>query len=241
MSGGGRVIGRGLATAVLALALAGCGTDAGTVGLTPTSTGPTSTTAVPTTAVPTTAVPTTAVPTTAVPTTGSTPPDPTPVTLDLPGDPMIEFAVTVDEEIDLDRDELARFVAETLTDPRSWSGRGVGFRLVEDGGLFTIIVAAPDRVDELCAPLRTVGQYSCARNGWIAFNSLRWFGATEEWPADLDTYRRYLVNHEVGHYVQGPAHDSCPGPGLPAPIMMQQTKGLDGCEPNGWVDPTAAE
>jgi hypothetical protein len=117
----------------------------------------------------------------------------------------------------------------------------VGFRLVEDGGLFTIIVASPDRVDELCAPLRTVGRYSCARNGWIAFNSLRWFGATDDWPADLDTYRRYLVNHEVGHYVRGPDHDACPGPGMAAPIMMQQTKGLDGCEPNGWVDPEASE
>ncbi len=150
---------------------------------------------------------------------------------------MIEFSIEVGEEIDLDRDDLARFVIETLRDERSWTGRGVGFELVDEGGLFTLIVASPDTVDGLCWPLQTNGRYSCARNGWIAFNSDRWFGATDDWPGDLETYRHYLVNHEVGHYITGPSHSSCPGSGQPAPIMMQQTKGLHGCLPNGWVDP----
>lgn len=152
---------------------------------------------------------------------------------------MIEFRIEADPALAdrLTREDLVSFVVDTLSDSRSWSGRGVGFRLVDEGGLFTMTVASPERVDQLCAPLRTVGRYSCARNGWIAFNSDRWFGATETWPADLETYRRYLVNHEVGHYVRGPSHDQCPGEGMLAPVMMQQTKGLKGCIPNGWVDP----
>ena len=109
--------------------------------------------------------------------------------------------------------------------------------MVDSGGLFTITVASPERVDSLCWPLRTVSRYSCARNGWIAFNRDRWLGATEDWPSDLETYRRYLVNHEVGHYVAGPSHPGCPEPGSLAPVMMQQTKGLNGCQANGWVDP----
>jgi len=160
-------------------------------------------------------------------------------TLDIEGSPMIEFRIEVDPALSdrLSRAELVSFVIETLSDSRSWTGRGVGFRLVDEGGQFTMTVASPERVDQLCAPLRTVGRYSCARNGWIAFNSDRWFGATETWPGDLVTYRRYLVNHEIGHYIMGPSHSLCPGEGLPAPVMMQQTKGLHGCEPNGWVDP----
>ncbi|GJM37337.1 MAG: hypothetical protein DHS20C19_07040 [Acidimicrobiales bacterium] len=149
---------------------------------------------------------------------------------------MVRFSVEVGEGVDdLTRDELARFVVDTLGDGRSWIGRGAGFELVDEGGEFTIIVALPDDVDRMCAPLQTNGRFSCARNGWIAINSLRWFGATDDWPGDLETYRRYLVNHEVGHYIVGAGHDACPGAGQPAPIMMQQTKGLDGCVPNGWV------
>ena len=152
---------------------------------------------------------------------------------------MIEFSIEVDDDLvdQLDRGELVAFVIETLSDERSWIGRGAGFRLVDEGGLFTMIVATPDRTDQLCHPLQTNGRFSCARNGWIAFNSDRWFEATDSWPADIETYRRYLINHEIGHYILGPGHPGCPAAGEPAPIMMQQTKGLGGCEANGWVDP----
>jgi len=196
----------------------------------PSTTLPT-TTQLPTTLPPTTLPPTTLPPTTP-PTTTAPPPE-----FFHEGSPMIRFSVEVGDGVDLERDELARFVVDTLGDGRSWIRRGAGFELVDEGGDVTIIVALPDRVDELCAPLQTNGRFSCARNGWIAFNSLRWFGATDDWPADLETYRRYLVNHEVGHYIVGPGHESCPGAGELAPVMMQQTKGLDGCVANGWVDP----
>ena len=185
--------------------------------------------------------PTTPTATTAATTTAPTPPQTTavagPPALMVDGSPMIRFSVEVGEGVDLTRDELAGFVVETLDDPRSWIGRGAGFELLDDGGDFTMIVALPDDVDRMCAPLQTAGRFSCARNGWIAFNSLRWFGATDDWPSDIETYRRYLVNHEVGHYIIGPNHEGCPGTGEIAPIMMQQTKGLDGCVANGWVDP----
>ncbi len=137
-------------------------------------------------------------------------------------------------------EELAAFVDTVLADERSWIGDGItGFRRVgpDEPVDFTLVVATPDTVDRLCAPLQTAGQYSCGANGWIALNLHRWMTATPEWPASLEVYRRYLVNHEVGHYILGGNHDSCPEPGALAPIMMQQTIDLDGCRPNGWVYP----
>ncbi len=218
-----------LAATVLAVVLVGsaCGDDTPD---TPDASATTTTTTAPASSSTTTTA-------TTITTTTTTTTSPSPLTLDIEGSPMIEFSVAVGEGVDLERDELVAFVVETLTDERSWIGRGAGFRLVEEGGLFTLIVASPDQVDQMCLPLQTIGLYSCARNGWVALNSDRWFGATDDWPADLETYQRYLVNHEIGHYILGPNHPGCPGPGLPAPIMQPQTKGLDGCEPNGWVDP----
>jgi hypothetical protein len=153
------------------------------------------------------------------------------------GPPFVEYSVAAEEGAGIDPDELAAFVDGTLADPRSWIGTGAsGFRRLPSGGRFTVVVATPATVDRLCAPLQTAGRYSCGRNGYVALNLDRWLGATESWTASLEEYRRYLVNHEIGHYL-GKQHTGCPGPGLPAPVMMQQSKGLDGCLPNGWPRP----
>ena len=47
-----------------------------------------------------------------------------------------------------------------------------------------------------------------------------------------------VVNHETGHWL-GHGHRVLPATARPAPVMQQQSKGLDGCRPNPW--PTAAE
>jgi hypothetical protein len=39
---------------------------------------------------------------------------------------------------------------------------------------------------------------------------------------DLDGYRTYAVNHEVGHAL-GMRHEPCSAAGAPAPVMMQQS------------------
>ncbi len=219
------------------VAASGCGSTSDDVAVPVTTEAATAPTTV--TEAPATTVPATSTTTTSTTASASTTTTTLPSTLDIDGSPLIEFSVEVDDALtdQFSQAELVAFVVETLSDERSWIGRGAGFRLVDDGGLFTIIVATPTRTDQLCWPLQTNGRFSCARNGWVAINSDRWLGATNSWPADLETYRRYVINHEIGHYILGAGHATCPDVGRRAPVMMQQTKGLGGCIANGWVDP----
>ncbi len=219
------------------VAASGCGSTSDDVAVPVTTEAATAPTTV--TEAPATTVPATSTTTTSTTASASTTTTTLPSTLDIDGSPLIEFSVEVDDALtdQFSQAELVAFVVETLSDERSWIGRGAGFRLVDDGGLFTIIVATPTRTDQLCWPLQTNGRFSCARNGWVAINSDRWLGATNSWPADLETYRRYVINHEIGHYILGAGHATCPDVGRRAPVMMQQTKGLGGCIANGWGDP----
>lgn len=146
------------------------------------------------------------------------------------------YSVGVEAGLGYDVAALAAFVDGVLADPRSWSGQGQGFYRVPRGGI-KIVLATPETVDWACAPLDTEGEVSCARNGYIAINLLRWEHAVPHWDAGLEEYRRYVINHEMGHYL-GQRHDNtCAAPGAPAPVMMQQTYDLHGCAGNAWPSP----
>ena len=130
--------------------------------------------------------------------------------------------------------DAADVIADVLTDPRGWSRAGFAFVRVEEAP-YRIVVADGDEVDRLCAPYDTGGTYSCQNGPVVALNADRWREATPQWPADLDGYRTMLVNHEVGHllHLHHPL-PQCPGPGLPAPVMAQQSTSLGDCLPNPW-------
>lgn len=62
-------------------------------------------------------------------------------------------------------------------------------------------------------------------------NSMRWTRGSSKSGQSLESYRQYMVSHEMGH-ILGHEHAHCPGKDSPAPIMLQQTLGLKGCAPN---------
>ncbi len=125
-------------------------------------------------------------------------------------------------------DDFAATVDEVLADGDGWAAAGRTFAVVEHDADIDVVLARPKTVDELCAPLRTGGSFSCGRKGRAVINVRRWKGGATTFGKDLASYRAYVVNHEVGHLL-GFDHAACPGRGRRAPIMLQQTKSLAGC------------
>jgi hypothetical protein len=168
---------------------------------------------------------------------------------------------TVEVEDGVDVPSFATDVDTILGDPRGWIGLGqVSFRRVDTAPDFRIRLTSPgtSRRPDLCG-FTIPYDSSChlARGHRIVISLARWIRGAHSYDGDLASYRRYAINHEVGHAL-GFGHAGCPRSGAPAPVMMQQTFGLsntyladlnriepgaatkvraDGavCRPNPWV------
>jgi hypothetical protein len=151
---------------------------------------------------------------------------------------IVRYLVEVEDGLPFDGHEFADEVHRILNHERGWGQAGRTRFVRVDGGdvAFRVSLSSPDLTDEMCAPLRTFGQVSCYANGRAVINALRWGAGAETYEGDVASYREYLISHEVGHGL-GHGHVNCPEPGALAPVMVQQTKSLQGCRPNPWPYP----
>ncbi|WP_338750257.1 DUF3152 domain-containing protein [Janibacter alittae] len=149
---------------------------------------------------------------------------------------LMTYEVEVEKGSGVSARVFAGAIDGTLRNPRGWTAGGHWrFQRVSAGQSdLTIRLATPKSVDAQCAAagLNTHGYTSCRTGRYILINLDRWYLGVPQ-IRDLDLYRNYLINHEVGHAL-GKGHQSCPGKGETAPVMLQQTLGLDGCVANAW-------
>lgn len=184
--------------------------------------------------------PTGAAPPTAPPTTGSTGifvPDATGPGPVVGQGTLRTYRVEVEQGAGIPVEEFTVEVDRILSDPRGWTTAD-GLSLQRNPGQADMVItlATPGTVDFLCYPLDTDGDVSCAKADRAVINVLRWTEGAELSGLDLARYREYLISHEVGH-VLGHHHEPCPGPGVLAPVMLQQTLGIAPCVPNPWPAP----
>ena len=129
---------------------------------------------------------------------------------------------------------FAQAVEATLGDPRSWGNGGrmsfqrVGAAEAAAGQFdFKVSLVSPGNMETYCPGVGTGGYTSCRYGDRAVINLARWATAVPDYEGDVATYRLYVVNHEVGHAL-GNGHQPCPGAGQLAPVMQQQTLGLEG-------------
>ncbi|MGP3687813.1 DUF3152 domain-containing protein [Streptomyces sp. IBSNAI002] len=148
------------------------------------------------------------------------------------------WRLEVEEGSGVDPDAAARSVEAILGDPRGWiKNPAHAFQLAGPGQPvdFTVKIATPKTTDLLCEVVtpELIGETNCRAGHTVVVNLKRWQEGSPQFSGSAEEYRALIVNHEVGHEL-GYSHEGCPGPGQPAPAMMQQIKGLNGCKSNAW-------
>jgi hypothetical protein len=141
----------------------------------------------------------------------------------------ITYTTRVDPDVRYDSALFAQEVEVYLADPNGWVSEGYTFVRSESGDV-DIHLSSPQTLATNGCKNPTL---SCAElNGRnLHINAKRWTQGAPPSRLDLNAYRQYVVTHEMGH-ILGHDHVKCPGPGHPAPLMMQQTLGLGDCTPN---------
>ncbi|GHJ37743.1 DUF3152 domain-containing protein [Streptomyces sp. TS71-3] len=150
----------------------------------------------------------------------------------------LRYMVQIEKGIDISAEQTAKEIAGILADPRGWTANGYSaFQLVSSGPYdLKVRIATPGTTDTLCwegIHEDTEGEYDCEVLGGLVVNLKRWIDGSPTFDGPIHDYRALIINHEMGHFL-GHQHQTCPGPGRPAPVMMQQIKGLHGCVANAW-------
>lgn len=156
--------------------------------------------------------------------------------------------VAVESELLAELPALTAAVDVTLGDPRSWTSGGryrfqrVPYTAAHD---FTVYLVTRETAYRMCrangVDIRVDGvpYTSCRQIGKVVINMDRWRLSVPSYVDNripLKLYRAYVINHEIGHEL-GRGHVGCPGAGQPAPVMLTQTLGLQGCTANPWPYP----
>jgi len=153
---------------------------------------------------------------------------------------------------------FASLVETTLSSAKSWTHDGkVSLRRVAGGqpADLHITLVSPATTRELCGyDIKLESSCYYPPEVRVVLNEARWIRGAVAYQGDTLSYRQYAVNHETGHGIGYAHHQPCPANGALAPVMMEQSFGVDNqevqkldpglggdpsfvCKPNPWPFP----
>jgi hypothetical protein len=144
------------------------------------------------------------------------------------------YAVTTRGTVRADVTAFRALVAATYDDPRGWLRAHHRFREVRRGGAFTVVLAQARTMRSFSSTCSS--SYSCRIGRYVVINAARWAHGSPYFTGSLLDYRQMVIDHETGHWL-GLGHAYCRRSGALAPVMQQQSKGMQGCRPNPWPLP----
>ncbi|MBR6505618.1 DUF3152 domain-containing protein [Candidatus Saccharibacteria bacterium] len=149
---------------------------------------------------------------------------------------VIYYKTLVWGDVVADFSDFKAKVAETLNDSRGWVRAGLKFVEVSSGQDVNVILSDPA---SLGITAGCSSELSCTT--WanqVIINDVRWREGTDASRAggmSARDYQHMVVNHEMGHWLGHYSHIEGCDAGGPAPIMLQQSTGLRGCDSfNAW-------
>lgn len=158
---------------------------------------------------------------------------------------QIIINTVIDADVNYSLKEFLRKIKNILFDKRGWRKLGYNFTfvsptyfdIIQDKTVYklTIRLSSNDTIENQCGFHEI--QLSCfdptVSPNEILINYDRWKNGSKPSKLDLENYRIYVINHEVGHAL-GRLHAECPCVGCKVPVMKQQTISIDDCSPNPW-------
>lgn len=166
---------------------------------------------------------------------------------------VVRYATFVHKTVNQKKNiDFHTIVNDILDDPRSWGGikdyKTKFIKIMPDmltSEDLKILLCSQAYVDVGCPGTGSKGLSCCnLENNTIYVNSTNWWGGNnvlENSGLSLDDYRRYVINHEVGHFLRL-GHSSCDaaiktdGNNPLVPVMVQQSlpDKVKSCIPNPW-------
>ena len=147
---------------------------------------------------------------------------------------ILKYHISIEDGLKRSLTHFGNIVDNILQDKRTWKRYKFVRTYNEKESNFKIILTKPASIYSICQ----MKGLSCTNmiTKDVFINSNRWFNGSKPSKMDLNSYRKYLINHEVFHALGG-GHNICKENQI-CPVTHQQTIGMpQNSKPNPWPRP----